>query len=242
MHDLPEFDVNKFQPLRVFGDDILCDFRITQDVIDTLAKLGFTVNSEKSFTGSHAFRESCGVYAWNGEDVTPLRFKVQYFERSLSPKSAASLVDFANRAGDFGYVNLRRCIIHRVLEMPIEGLARISGEKRGIRPWNPIRFTTDRNQFGIYTTQARNSHLRQRLYIGQNDETSCSMLQRDEVRCIQVLDRYTQDQSDLRQRAEYIGWCRAAYHGDYSSGEDRQSSWHDKLVRGAGIKWVWTPA
>lgn len=241
MFDLPKFDVNRMQPLRVFGDDILCDFRVTEDIINTLTTLGFTVNREKSFTGSSAFRESCGVFAWNGEDVTPLRFKVQHFERRLSPKSAASLVDLANRAGDFGYINLRRCVIHRVLEMPIEGLERIRGEKRGVRPLNPIRFTTDPNQFGIYTCQARNSHLRTRLYVGQNDETSCSMLQRDEVRCIQILDRYTQDQSYLRQRQEYIGWCRAAYHGVDSSGENR-ASWSDKIVRGAGLRWVWTPA
>lgn len=54
----------------VFGDDIIVPKDVTATVIAMLGNLGFKVNYAKSFwTGR--FRESCGMDAYGGHDVTP---------------------------------------------------------------------------------------------------------------------------------------------------------------------------
>lgn len=53
----------------VFGDDIVCRNDILQCVLGLLRECGFIVNEEKSFT-RNSFRESCGVFAYKGVDVT----------------------------------------------------------------------------------------------------------------------------------------------------------------------------
>jgi hypothetical protein len=61
----------RFERPVVYGDDIAVDTKSTDNVISTLTRLGFQVNRSKSFTGARSFRESCGVYAHEGQDVTP---------------------------------------------------------------------------------------------------------------------------------------------------------------------------
>lgn len=67
----------KAEPLFVYGDDIICDTRVTDNVITLLNSFGFVVNIGKSFTGSQSFRESCGIYAYEGNDVTPQLFRLR---------------------------------------------------------------------------------------------------------------------------------------------------------------------
>lgn len=231
----------KLQPIFVYGDDILCDTSVTQNIIHTLETLGFRVNQEKSFQSSQAVRESCGLYAWNGEDITPLRFKVAHFERSMSMRSCAAIIDMANRAGDENYRHLQRCLIHMVLRYPLTGVSKSDREDR----LNPIRFVAKREEFGIFTKrpeETRNLHLRKRIYQGQVDETTCSRYQRDEVKCIGVYIETKKDDTASRHRFEYTQWWRAAYHGGVSTDTYVRSSWYDAIVRGAEIRWGWTPA
>lgn len=54
--------------LFVFGDDIIVPTDTAQLVIDTLAWLGFTINTDKSFTEG-PFRESCGADYFDGQPV-----------------------------------------------------------------------------------------------------------------------------------------------------------------------------
>jgi len=61
-----------FTTWSVFGDDIICHAAIHDRVVDTLTRLGLKVNPSKTFSGTHPFRESCGVEAYDGEDVTPV--------------------------------------------------------------------------------------------------------------------------------------------------------------------------
>lgn len=56
--------------ISVYGDDIICPNMLASDLTEVLGVLGFSVNTEKSFsTGS--FRESCGGHYDNGYDITP---------------------------------------------------------------------------------------------------------------------------------------------------------------------------
>lgn len=62
--------LNRF--VSCFGDDVIC----ANEVASQLAQQGFpcfNVNTDKSFIGACGLRESCGIFAYNGIDVTPIR-------------------------------------------------------------------------------------------------------------------------------------------------------------------------
>jgi hypothetical protein len=148
---------HKHTEFSVYGDDIICDSKITQCVTMSLERLGFEVNTEKSFTASQAFRESCGKFYWNGNDVTPFLFRPKTFKKDLTFDNVTSTVEAANNLVPFGYKSLRRMLINHVLNHPIEGIPQIRGK-------NPIRFTRGANAgFGIHTetpeTESINTHL-----------------------------------------------------------------------------------
>nr|UJQ85572.1 MAG: hypothetical protein 3 [Leviviridae sp.] len=72
----------------VFGDDIIVDSRVCE-ILASEADEFFRVNTAKSFYGQHtALRESCGIYAINGRDVTPPR--INGFEPSFDGWLGAS--------------------------------------------------------------------------------------------------------------------------------------------------------
>lgn len=54
---------------QVYGDDIVCRNDILPSVLGLLRECGFVVNDGKSFT-RNSFRESCGVFAFKGVDIT----------------------------------------------------------------------------------------------------------------------------------------------------------------------------
>lgn len=64
-HDLPRF-------VSVFGDDVICASE-TAAALATETLPGLVVNRAKSFWGNDALREACGIFAYNGEDITPIR-------------------------------------------------------------------------------------------------------------------------------------------------------------------------
>lgn len=57
-----------------FGDDTICPSKWADGMMETLEQLGLKYNREKSFVRG-PFRESCGVDAFNGTVVTPIRLK-----------------------------------------------------------------------------------------------------------------------------------------------------------------------
>lgn len=88
----------------VYGDDILCDCRVTERVIFLLSKFGFDVNVGKSFTASQSFRESCGVYCYEGSDLTPVLFRIPFLRRgSWDAKVYASIIGSINEWRSNGY-------------------------------------------------------------------------------------------------------------------------------------------
>lgn len=77
----------------VFGDDSIVPMDCGQQYIELLTYCGFAVNDSKTF-GTGKFRESCGIEAYNGEDVTP-SYIVNPFRES-DPSSIASTVECSN--------------------------------------------------------------------------------------------------------------------------------------------------
>jgi hypothetical protein len=80
--------------IRVFGDDIIVPVDWVPDLDWVLTQLGLEVNRSKTFTGSN-FRESCGMDAFRGTDVTPayVRLPIRY---ARTPDEVASRLDTSN--------------------------------------------------------------------------------------------------------------------------------------------------
>jgi hypothetical protein len=95
----------------VFGDDILVPSECAEAVIDDLESFGLLVNKEKSFWRGK-FRESCGVDAFNGKDVTPVRWKCSPDAEGLT--GLQSLSDIAMRLRMNGYEEAA-CLVYSVL-------------------------------------------------------------------------------------------------------------------------------
>lgn len=85
--------------LYIFGDDVIFPTEVYDGVIRALVSVGLIPNTGKTFRKG-LFRESCGVDAFNGVDITPLRIrKVDV----VSASSAVGLCSLAKRLTLSGY-------------------------------------------------------------------------------------------------------------------------------------------
>lgn len=99
----------------VYGDDAI----IRKEAVDAFRHasllLGLSVNTDKSYwksTTPHFYRESCGIEAMDGTDVTPFRYsRKQEPLIGMSPAQEGaieSVIALCNRAyADYGYSQLR---------------------------------------------------------------------------------------------------------------------------------------
>lgn len=112
--------------VRVFGDDIIVPRHWYADLVDLLHYLGLKVNLDKSFS-SGIFRESCGIDAVNGCNVTPTKPRSL---RSDGPTSITSLIDTANNLWLSGLWNASKAVesmiptwVTRLLPLGLKALA-----------------------------------------------------------------------------------------------------------------------
>lgn len=94
----------------VFGDDIVFPSKYYDGAIRALASANLIVNTGKTFRKG-LFRESCGVDAYNGEDVTPHRLK-RYMLPSVT--TAVSLCTMAKAMRMDGYLETSAFLYHIV--------------------------------------------------------------------------------------------------------------------------------
>lgn len=86
--------------VRVFGDDIIVPKEWVGDLVRVLHALGLKVNSSKTFTEGN-FRESCGMDAFRGYDVTPAY--IRWLSTEFDSDSAVGYVAVANNFFMKGY-------------------------------------------------------------------------------------------------------------------------------------------
>lgn len=106
---------------RVYGDDIIIEEELVDELLNILNACGFIVNHSKSFSGAclHNFREACGVEYYDGESVRP--FRIPRFFRGVPKNSGdvsadrvSSVLAFSNQAFDRGYVTMRNCVLSQL--------------------------------------------------------------------------------------------------------------------------------
>ncbi len=86
----------------VYGDDIIVSTDKVPAVVDWLTSFKMKVNANKSFwTGK--FRESCGMDAYDGEQVTPVYLTRMPPDNRRSSSEIMSFVSFANKLYSNGF-------------------------------------------------------------------------------------------------------------------------------------------
>lgn len=90
--------------VRVYGDDIIVRTEHFHHVADWLTRCGLRLNESKTYATGN-FRESCGVDAYIGVNVTPLYAKTFPVIASKDPDHLADMVTLANSLWE-------RCMYH----------------------------------------------------------------------------------------------------------------------------------
>lgn len=148
----------------VYGDDIVCRNDILPRVLGLLEEFGFVVNERKSFT-RNTFRESCGVFAFKGVDITT-PYIPRDFRAVSSPIQAACFeqrISLANQLLVAGMMHARAFVLENlpkdVLYTSFEPA--FLSERRDLVPG--VKDDTYWCQGGVWTFAARtNTHLKVR--------------------------------------------------------------------------------
>jgi hypothetical protein len=122
----------------VYGDDIIC-YREDYPIIEqSLQRTGLLLNENKCCVAG-SFRESCGVDAYKGIVVTPLRIK-ELLPHRWTGQSVMAYVSYSNEAYRRGYTNLAECLeklLNRNIAIPFTTVNR--GGVQFVRPDRDVR-------------------------------------------------------------------------------------------------------
>jgi len=99
--------------VHVYGDDIVVPSANAVIVLDYLHKYNCRVNLNKTFV-SGSFRESCGIDAYDGKDVTPLYIRRERPENKQQADRLVSWVETGNLFYRKGYWRTTSLIFHFV--------------------------------------------------------------------------------------------------------------------------------
>lgn len=143
--------------IRTYGDDIIVQDKALGRLENILTSLGLRLNVQKTFGGNDAVRESCGIFALSGRDITPLRFRIPV--HSMNEPVDSAIIDayrmFANRSYIHGYRRFSRRLVRR-LEALIPHISTRSLNKT----WSKVNGHEERMlkcNDGTYEFRARNT-------------------------------------------------------------------------------------
>lgn len=124
--------------VRVFGDDLIVPVDCAGLVVEVLSALGLRVNPAKTFLNGK-FRESCGVDAFGGHDVTTVNI-LKSPQRS-SPGSIVSSVDVHHNLLEAGYAVTAR-YLQKTASRQVSNQIRYVRHGSGLFGWSDLCGTT----------------------------------------------------------------------------------------------------
>ena len=93
--------VDAVRQVTVYGDDIILPSTAYGVLVELLASLRLRVNTKRSFVSSH-FRESCGVDAYAGCEITPTYLR-RVIDAGTEPSAILTFISTANQLWKKGY-------------------------------------------------------------------------------------------------------------------------------------------
>lgn len=110
------FDDAAVEQVYVYGDDIILPTELTEMVFTYLPRFGMKLNMTKSYYKSK-FRESCGIHAYNGKEITPIFIKNLPVTTSLKEAMSCIAVEYQLvRKGYYGCAHLLRTQLREKFE------------------------------------------------------------------------------------------------------------------------------
>jgi hypothetical protein len=100
------------ESILVYGDDVIVPTAYAESAMAILEEFGLKINRSKSCTQG-PFKESCGMDAFKGIDVTPVRFRTVWDE-SPRPDVYTSWISYANSLWDRRYYAAHEYIVTRL--------------------------------------------------------------------------------------------------------------------------------
>lgn len=125
-------DADTRESILVYGDDVIVPTAYAESAMKILETFGLKINRSKSCLNG-SFRESCGLDAFKGVDVTPVRLRTVW-TASRSPQVYTSWISYANSFYDRQRLHVYRVVVdmlHSVFDtipgedIPIEGCPRL---------------------------------------------------------------------------------------------------------------------
>lgn len=121
--------------VRVYGDDIIVSRRYAHQCVNWLQGFGLKVNTKKSFLEG-SFKESCGVDAFRGVDITPLYVKHRPDQQySTDPNIIAGFVSLSNHMWMEGLYEASTCLSNDV-ESQLKRRLPIVSRGSGLLGWH----------------------------------------------------------------------------------------------------------
>jgi hypothetical protein len=114
VHHLGYSRERALERIKVYGDDIICHREDYAAVMQYFPYVGLKFNAAKCCTGG-SFRESCGMDAYKGTDVTPVKFRTRFYHRRDS-FTLASWVQYSNMLDFRGYYRAASCVERHLWE------------------------------------------------------------------------------------------------------------------------------
>jgi hypothetical protein len=155
------------QEVLVFGDDIIIPIDSWERLQGLLGHLGLKVNHSKTF-GTGKFRESCGLDAFDGTDVTPT-YTMTYPDVSRPESIASSVATHNNfvirgwyKVADYVKTQVRRCRDYPIANVPVGSGAfgwydhDWIGNSHLQRRWNPDLHRVELQSTVVESTVKRN--------------------------------------------------------------------------------------
>ena len=117
----------------VYGDDIIVPVDKVEATITTIHEFGLKVSMSKSFYKGF-FRESCGMDAYKGVDITPIYVRNPIPSSMKQASAIISSIETANQFWKNGYARTAQCI-RRYVESVTGTLPVVSRTSSGLGWW-----------------------------------------------------------------------------------------------------------
>jgi hypothetical protein len=121
--------------IRVYGDDIIVKTEYVRHVMEWITAFSLRVNVKKSFFTGH-FRESCGVDAYRGVDLTPVYVRSNPSDISKKkPNTVASSVALSNNLFLRGYYGAAE-LLQMEVEKRVGTRLPLTRQSSGVLGWH----------------------------------------------------------------------------------------------------------
>lgn len=115
LDSMDETDEDTRERILVYGDDVIVPAAKAAHAMNALESFGLKINRDKSCTKGF-FRESCGLDAYKGIEVTPVRFRTPW-SPSRCPESFTSWMAYANSMWERKYYNCYDYIVKGLISV-----------------------------------------------------------------------------------------------------------------------------